>query len=293
MAAAGTTTSFTVRPQCQVKTLLLPPLMTRVAKAIAGRFPPPQRARISDFHNCSCIAHSFSEERIAHPSRRAVRSLGALIRYCNLKTIRCASDAAVSDSDASTFTFLKTFSLEHVLKIDEVTYQALQIFQLMNHPSVYKAGLQGFKEGFSLFSLFSRCRSIVGTMELRRWFLRPLYERSVLQDRLDAVNYFFKSDNAQLAQAMRKQLQHVKRLTNVLTRMQLCKVKPNDWVSLYRTVYSCIYLQDLVRIRENIPKFLTDYMSTNPKEVLNVIYKLERRDCDKVYIVKTIRKLDI
>lgn len=46
---------------------------------------------------------------------------------------------------------MKTFSLRDLMYVDGDTYVALQLFKNETHPSAYKAGGSGAKEGLSLF----------------------------------------------------------------------------------------------------------------------------------------------
>lgn len=55
---------------------------------------------------------------------------------------------------------IKTFSLQDVMRVDEDTYVALQLFKHENHPSAYKSGGSGSKEGLSLFE-FGSCNLLV------------------------------------------------------------------------------------------------------------------------------------
>lgn len=46
------------------------------------------------------------------------------------------------------------------------------------------------KEGFSVFGVLNKCVSAPGKRLLRLWFVRPIVNLSVLNDRLDAIDFF-------------------------------------------------------------------------------------------------------
>jgi len=51
-------------------------------------------------------------------------------------------------------------------------------------------GIGKHKEGLSLFGIMNRTRSVPGKRLLRLWFLRPLYDAQLLNDRLDSIEFF-------------------------------------------------------------------------------------------------------
>ncbi|CAE1256771.1 MSH5 [Acanthosepion pharaonis] len=75
---------------------------------------------------------------------------------------------------------------------------ALQIFQQESHPSVYKSGLNSSKEGLSLFGILNRCKSQIGSKLLRNWFLRPLRDLTILQQRHNAIAYLMSSSHIEI-----------------------------------------------------------------------------------------------
>lgn len=52
------------------------------------------------------------------------------------------------------------------------------------------------KEGFSVFGLLNKCVSAVGKRLLRLWFARPILNLGVLNDRLDAIEFFVQRPDA-------------------------------------------------------------------------------------------------
>ncbi len=52
------------------------------------------------------------------------------------------------------------------------------------------------KEGFSVFGILNKCVSAMGKRLLRLWFARPIVNLAVLNDRLDAVEFFVQRPDA-------------------------------------------------------------------------------------------------
>lgn len=69
--------------------------------------------------------------------------------------------------------------------IDASTITGLQIFQEDTHPSVM--GIGGSKEGFSVFGMMNRCVTASGRRMLQSWFLRPMLNLDMINDRLTAI----------------------------------------------------------------------------------------------------------
>ena len=69
---------------------------------------------------------------------------------------------------------IKQLQLPEILRMDQATFSALQIFQEDIHPNVIK-GKGKAKEGFSLFCLFDRTHSQNGRVRLREWMRKFLF----------------------------------------------------------------------------------------------------------------------
>nr|CAD1840961.1 unnamed protein product [Ananas comosus var. bracteatus] len=79
--------------------------------------------------------------------------------------------------------FLTSRHRDKYLKLDAAAHEALQIFQVDKHPS--HMGIGRSKEGFSVFGMFNKCVTPMGRRLLRTWFLRPILDCEILNNRLD------------------------------------------------------------------------------------------------------------
>nr|XP_006811330.1 PREDICTED: mutS protein homolog 5-like [Saccoglossus kowalevskii] len=166
-----------------------------------------------------------------------VRATGGLLKYLDKRRI----GVELEESDIRVpILGLKTFSLHNMVLVDDNTYSALQIFHKEHHPSIYKFGGSGSKEGLSLFG------------EL--WFLRPLQDVQILKERQDAVAFFLSPRNIEVVTSLQDCLRHIKHVSRILTRMRMAQASIGDWQALYKIANS--FSEDLHRIANLISKIV-------------------------------------
>ncbi len=95
---------------------------------------------------------------------------------------------------------------KNLVWMDEESYNALEIFSSASHPSVFKWTNAGMREGFSIYGLFNRCDSRVGSRYMRYMlhlifyqYFRPklwLFWHPWLQKRLSGGGLVFHSWSA-------------------------------------------------------------------------------------------------
>ncbi|KRY22204.1 MutS -like protein 5, partial [Trichinella patagoniensis] len=181
-----------------------------------------------------------------------IRALGVLINYCEIESIS-------TDHFGRPVAFcLRSFEVNDMLVMDDNAYESLQIFKKQFHPSVYKAGRDGFKEGFGLYSVCNRCCSSVGAAKLRRWFLRPTRNLNKLKQRLDSIEILSCDSNFHFIQAVQKPLKQIKSVTAIFNRLRVAKVNPSDWISLYKTINACIFVAEFLKNRKNLKVILSE-----------------------------------
>jgi len=142
---------------------------------------------------------------------------------------------------------IKSFSLENLMMIDDQTFSALQIFTKEAHPSVYKSGGSGSKEGLSLFGIMNRTKSQAGFRLLRSWFLRPLTNIKLLNERLMAVEYFANSRNIEALMSLQDGLKSIKNLMRILSKMRSAGASLPDWKNVYKTIFNAICIGDICK----------------------------------------------
>ena len=119
--------------------------------------------------------------------------------------------------------------------------KALQIFESDNHPSAM--GISGGKEGLSLFGVMNDAESIVGRRLLKRWFLQPTLDDSVLKWRQDVVALFLRPDLHCLVPEIKAHLKKIKDVPGIIIRMEKIQTSVADWISLFSSLHNMIELQ--------------------------------------------------
>ncbi|KAH9515439.1 MutS protein msh5 [Bulinus truncatus] len=189
----------------------------------------------------------FTLERV-----NLVRSLGGLLKY--LEKSRVGVELDDIETQVSVLGF-RTYYIENLIYMDSATYSALNIFITELHPSVFKSGASS-KEGLSLFGILNRCKSASGSRKLRYWFLRPLKNAAVLNQRFDAITFFLKSENKETVNCLTGCLKNVKYISKVLLRMSKAQATIGDWNSLFKTLYHTVSIGVICRsLPQNIAIF--------------------------------------
>lgn len=119
--------------------------------------------------------------------------------------------------------------------------KALQIFESDNHPSVM--GISGGKEGLSLFGVMNDAESIVGKRMLKRWFLQPTLDDTVLNWRQDIVALFLRPDLYCLVPDIKAHLKKIKDVPGIIVRMEKIQSSVADWISLFVSLQNIIEMQ--------------------------------------------------
>eukprot|EP00794_Sanderia_malayensis_P008159 gene8159-9032_t len=186
----------------------------------------------------------FIGSLLSFDNTNMVRATGALLKYLDKNRV------GVELEDPGTnvpILALKSFSLSSVMKIDDSTYGALQIFGKEAHPSVYKSGGSGAKEGLSLFGMMNYTKSSPGSKLLNQWFLHPLTSIDEIRRRHDSISFFLNARNLEAVMTFQENLKHVKNVNRILSKMLSTGVSVADWKNLYKAIYNAICIGDVCK----------------------------------------------
>lgn len=111
-------------------------------------------------------------------------------------------------------------------RIEEDKYVRLDKFTIRNLELVDSLG----DEGKSLLSVIDRTISPMGARLLRRWILFPLKDVKSINDRLDVVEYFFKSP--QQREELKISLEHIGDLERLISKVAVGRITPREVVQL-------------------------------------------------------------
>lgn len=117
------------------------------------------------------------------------------------------------------------FSLADIMFVNADTLSSLQIIQSESHPNSHMQGpnksTSGSKESLSVFGLFYHLASTPqGRQQLRKMFLRPSIDMSVIEERLRTIGTLVNVENQPLLEDLRKSLKRVKDIRTVVIHLQ-------------------------------------------------------------------------
>ncbi|GIX69921.1 hypothetical protein CEXT_58242 [Caerostris extrusa] len=159
-----------------------------------------------------------------------VKAAGGLLKFINNSPF-----GPCLDMESKRVSSISTLTLKNVVHIDENSFRALQIFK---------------KKGTHL-CICNKCKSAIGKKELKRWFLLPSNDPTLLKERQAAVKYFISSKNADVMSTLQGSLKHIKFLPRIISRMKTAQASMNDWQSLYKTVYHAMLIGEICRSRSS------------------------------------------
>lgn len=164
---------------------------------------------------------------------QAVRALGALLLHLQDTVFNLEHTRIMS------FASLARLNLDAFVKVDGMTLKGLQIFQeggsrysfsvllyealnecdtnAERHPNVI-GGRGQSKEGFSLFGIFDRTRSVVGRNRLKEVLRKPIRDLPTILQRQDAVEFLMQPECVDLVAGFCRNLRRVYDLPAILLR---------------------------------------------------------------------------
>ncbi len=176
--------------------------------------------------------------------------VASIIDLAKLQMVRAAGalvgHAAVQELlTTATPLRLVEISAAGLVRMDGDAFQSLQIFGTEFHPSA--AGVGGAKEGFSLFARMNRARSVTGRRLLRQWFLRPINDTRILNDRLDHVEKLRDPRHAGAVKQIHALMSSVKDARRICAKIASLQATSSDWIGLRSTLAAILDLRDLTR----------------------------------------------
>ncbi|XP_043688455.1 DNA mismatch repair protein MSH5 isoform X4 [Telopea speciosissima] len=137
-------------------------------------------------------------------------------------------------------------SLNNFLKLDSAAYETLQIFQIDKHPS--HMGIGRAKEGFSVFGMLNKCITPMGRRLLRNWFLRPILDLEILNNRLNTISFFVSCE--ELITTLRETLKSVKDIAHILKKFNSPSsvYTAGDWMTFLKSICSLLHVNKIFEV---------------------------------------------
>lgn len=209
-------------------------------------------------------------------SQFMIRSMGALVKYLDKNRINVQLEERSIMTPIFAF---KSISLDNVLLIDDNSLKSLQIFHLINHPSVYKQNSN--KDGLSLFSMYKTYLSTkIGVLKLRSWLLKPTRNMTDLRKRHEIIEFFLNNNNQEHPQRIKICIKNCKNMNLIFKRLKASQLNVSDWLSLHKTTENLIKLinicDQIVNNRYNSSTFTLLSSSVFTSKTSNTVPSFKR-----------------
>ncbi|BCX14136.1 MAG: DNA mismatch repair protein MutS [Candidatus Dojkabacteria bacterium] len=186
----------------------------------------------------------------------AVIVLGAVLRYlaeCHLNGIRHLRKVNVYDYDG-------------VMNLDSETIRNLELIFPLNN------------DGISLYDVINKCKTPMGKRMLRNWIIQPLNDKNKIQQRLDAVEFFY--NNKDILEDLEIKLKEISDIERITARLGVRSANPKDLVALKESLIATFDFFDHLE-NKNLPKLLQDIKnyfvdSSNYEQIKNIIEYLDK-----------------
>ncbi|MCX6266230.1 MAG: DNA mismatch repair protein MutS [Bacteroidetes bacterium] len=113
---------------------------------------------------------------------------------------------------------------DHYLWLDRFTIRNLELLSSVN------------ENAKTLLDVLDQTVSPMGSRQLRRWIILPLKNRQPIEERLDAVEYFTKHEEA--ATQFRHHFQQIGDLERLISKVAVARVNPREMIYLKRALDS-------------------------------------------------------
>lgn len=136
--------------------------------------------------------------------------------------------------DKKHFHELRVFFNRQIMVIDSITNRNLELTQSLR---------DGVKQG-SLLALLDRCMTGMGRRMLRRWLEEPLLDRSLIEERLDAVEELVQKPLER--RDLRKYLDDIFDIERFCSRLSYQRINARDLVALKSSLLHLVPLKKLL-----------------------------------------------
>ena len=226
----------------------------------------------------------------------AVLALGNLLKYLQENHLKWRHVFMHLDKNL-VITNVSVFFTESQVLIDDTTFNSLNIFSNIYHPSSFKTQVR--RDGLSLFNMLNECVSSVGVQELKSMLKQPIRDITELNLRFSTIEWCLKPENHEHVITLRGYLKNLLSINAVVSRIILSHGRSDDWKSLKKTVYYCFLICEKCAsfseesVRSTFLQDLADFAKNelNIKGILFALDKivdLDKIDSKKRFIVKEL-----
>lgn len=151
---------------------------------------------------------------------------------------------------------VEMFNLFDSMFVSADTLASLQVLRSEFHPNSQMRGpdgsSSGAKESLSVYGLFHyEACTPQGRSKLRQIFLRPSIDLDFIKSRQFAISFFLRSDNADLAKRLTKELRKIKNMRTTIAFLQKgvdspgkkASIASNVWLTIQRFAHNALNIQ--------------------------------------------------
>ncbi|XP_058824503.1 mutS protein homolog 5-like isoform X2 [Topomyia yanbarensis] len=277
----------------------------RLQQLGTGIIRPFEKARICDF-GPKAIKASFTKiiasnlpgmpPRASDPERRLFwESVLPFKQELLIHAVACLLKLLdATEVDGYALTRINVLAPESQLMIDELTCQALQIFNSRLHPSGFKRSLEA--SSCSLVNLFNRCLSSIGKVELMTIMQQPIRDISELELRFNTVQWLTDSSRSEIVEEMRNLIVNLSNVKALYRKIMTKTAKNCDWASFKKSIYysyllckMCASVSDQTVIGTPIDKlsrFVLESNNTLKQLLFTLDETVDLNDKDNKFTVK-------
>ncbi|KUJ71780.1 DNA mismatch repair protein MutS [Thiomicrospira sp. WB1] len=128
---------------------------------------------------------------------------------------------------------LQSYQIDQTLVLDAVSRRNLEL----------DTNLQGGRE-HTLLSIMDHTATAMGSRLLRRWLNQPLRTQTIVQHRLDAIDWL---QTRQATEPLKASLKPIGDLERILSRVSLYSARPRDLLQLGRSLTQLETIRDLIQ----------------------------------------------
>ena len=143
-----------------------------------------------------------------HNLKSGIVAAGALLYYLDL----------TQHTHIGHISALSRIEEERYVRIDKFTAHSLELLETIN------------EGGKSLLDVIDRTTSPMGARLLRRWIIFPLKEVKTINDRLSAVEYFFKAP--EVKEQIEQQIARIGDVERIISKVAVGRISPREVVQL-------------------------------------------------------------
>lgn len=206
-----------------------------------------------------------------------VIALGNLLKYLHENRIKWRHVFMNLDQNPI-ITNVIAFNSDSQVLIDENTFNSLNIFSHIYHPSSFKHQIR--RDGLSLFNLINECCSSLGTQELKSMLMQPICDIAELNFRFDSIEWLLKKENFGHVVTLRQYLKNLLSISNTMSRITKT-FGACGWKSLKKTVYYCFQVCVLCSglnddsIRSTIIEPLSSFIKDDESSIAGMLYSID------------------